>query len=303
MRPKALFVDIDGTLVGIRQEITPRTRDRLLQYQRDGGVVVLCSARPWAGMEQYGRELQLERYGGYYAAFNGGQLVSAATLQSVEACAFPPQQAAQVVRAAAETERAAQTALLPGWQAACRSGLDLAAARTVADGVAASSLNIMTYRGGTLVARRLEPYAVAEMMANRLKLEICPDFAAALGFGPVKFLVSGEPGFLSRVFPELKRRLPDCEAVISDPFFAEITPKGVDKGRALTAVARLLGVDPADCAAVGDSANDLPMFARAGASAAMANAPEEVRRAAGCGTAGCDEDGVAQFLDRLEAGG
>lgn len=58
------------------------------------------------------------------------------------------------------------------------------------------------------------------------------------------------------------------------------THPDADKGVALAAAARHLGVELADTAAIGDSYNDLPMLERAGTAVAMGQAPEQVLAAA-----------------------
>ena len=110
---RALFLDIDGTLLNSHQRITPAVRAALLAFQQKGGVVILSSARPYIGMQPYGEELELARYGGWYTVFNGGQMVNAATLETVNTAAFTPEEARAVVEAVAETEEAALAGLSP----------------------------------------------------------------------------------------------------------------------------------------------------------------------------------------------
>jgi hydroxymethylpyrimidine pyrophosphatase-like HAD family hydrolase len=59
-----------------------------------------------------------------------------------------------------------------------------------------------------------------------------------------------------------------------------VRASGVDKGTAITWLARHYGVDVEQVVAVGDWMNDVPMLERAGQSYAMAQAPEEVKAAA-----------------------
>ena len=293
---RALFLDIDGTLLDSHQRITPAVRSALLAFQKAGGVVVLSSARPYAGMQQYGEELCLAQYGGFYAAFNGGQLVDAATLEETNAQPFSAQDAGAVVAAAEAIERTAQQDALAGLPA---GPLTVEAAWAVHDLMVGHSLNLMTYRKDTLIMKRLEAYAAAEALVNHLKPSLRPDFPAALDFAPVKFLISGAPGFLRQVLPDFQARLPHLEIVLSDPFFIEVTPPGIHKGRALEAIAARLHISLAETAAIGDSANDLPMLTRAGVGVAMGNAPEAVKQAADVITKTNDEDGVAYFLSSL----
>lgn len=60
----------------------------------------------------------------------------------------------------------------------------------------------------------------------------------------------------------------------------ELVPAGVNKGRALALIATLYGIPLDQCAAVGDSANDLESLQAAGVPIVMGNAPQNVKAAA-----------------------
>lgn len=78
-------------------------------------------------------------------------------------------------------------------------------------------------------------------------------------------------------------------------------PRGCDKGDMLSRLAARLGVDRTRVAAVGDWFNDLGMFATAGRSFAMGQAPDRVRQAATDHLAATSATGggVAEALGRL----
>ena len=78
-----------------------------------------------------------------------------------------------------------------------------------------------------------------------------------------------------------------------------LTATGADKGAALRAACADLAIDPSEVIAFGDAENDLPMFAAAGASVAMGQASHAVRSAATFVSAGHVDDGVAVAIELL----
>ncbi len=60
----------------------------------------------------------------------------------------------------------------------------------------------------------------------------------------------------------------------SQPYFLDVTAPAANKGDGVAAIAQAAGVPLAQVAVIGDMPNDLPMFARAGLSIAMGQAPE-----------------------------
>ena len=74
--------------------------------------------------------------------------------------------------------------------------------------------------------------------------------------------------------------LEKVEITTSNDHDFELVPTGVSKGSTLALIALMYGIPLEQCAAVGDSENDLPMLKAAGLSFAMGNAPEQVRQAA-----------------------
>jgi Cof subfamily protein (haloacid dehalogenase superfamily) len=79
----------------------------------------------------------------------------------------------------------------------------------------------------------------------------------------------------------------------------EVSAAGITKAAGLAWVADRLGVPASEVVAFGDMPNDLPMFGWAGWGVAMANAHPAVLAAADDVTGTNDEEGVAQYLERL----
>jgi len=87
-----------------------------------------------------------------------------------------------------------------------------------------------------------------------------------------------------------------CEVGYSG--WIDVSAHGITKAAGVALLARELGVDAADAAAIGDGHNDLPMFAWAGHAVAMGQAPLDVQAAADEVTASVLDDGVAVTLER-----
>ncbi len=83
----------------------------------------------------------------------------------------------------------------------------------------------------------------------------------------------------------------------------ELNGKGVDKGKALLALAALLGFSQSQVMACGDSTNDLAMLQAAALSVAMGNACPQVLKAARVRTATNDQDGVALAIEQYVLNG
>lgn len=299
MPVKVIFIDIDGTLLNSRFVIDELTRNTLIDFQKQGGVLVLCSARPYLGMVRYGNELELARYHGYYAAFNGGEVIDANTEKTIYTCCMTREDLHEIYDVTRLLEREEQerelSHLVEKDSPSVQLTIDLM--QQIHDIVDQTNLNLMTYQKDKLLCMRQEVYAVAETLVNQLRISICQDFLADIDFDPVKLLVSGNPNLISAVYPSIQKKLCQrCDVVISDPFLIEITAKGINKGRVLRSLCKHLNINAKEAAAFGDSANDIPMLKEAGISVAMGNATEEVKQSSKFITASNNDNGVAMFL-------
>ena len=77
----------------------------------------------------------------------------------------------------------------------------------------------------------------------------------------------------------------------------DFTLKGVDKGTGIARMGEMLGVEPSEMVCVGDSYNDLPMFAAAGLAIAMGGAPDDIKDAAALVVPTVEEDGLVYAID------
>ena len=83
----------------------------------------------------------------------------------------------------------------------------------------------------------------------------------------------------------------------SQTYYLDVTDTHANKGDGVTELAAILGVDLAHVAVFGDMDNDIAMFARAGLSVAMGQAPDTVKAAADFVSSSNEQDGVAHAIE------
>ena len=71
MAYEVLVLDVDGTLVNSKKEITKATKEAVIQCQQNGIKVVIASGRCTEGIRHQAEELELQNYGGYILSYNG----------------------------------------------------------------------------------------------------------------------------------------------------------------------------------------------------------------------------------------
>lgn len=267
---KLLVLDIDGTLVNSKKEITPATLDAIERWRRAGNRIAIATGRPTAGVRHVASALAMAEKGGYILSYNGACITDAASGATVCAKFLPPD----------------IPALLADY------------ARTH------ENLGLISYEGETVLSL-FEPDDYIKLEAvtiNHLNLVHKTDFAEYIDFPVHKCLLTASPDEAEGYEKELAALTAGRVSVYrSEPFFIEVMPLNVDKATSLEAFIPMLGIDRRDVICCGDGFNDLSMIKWAGLGVAMANARQVVKDAADHVTLSCDEDGIAVLIDRLLA--
>lgn len=102
--------------------------------------------------------------------------------------------------------------------------------------------------------------------------------------------------------PALRKRMEavaGIQTLSSGPHYIEVLPVGVDKGLAVQRVCEAAGFTKEQVMAIGDSENDIGMFDAAGLRVAMGNAYPELKANADIIAPDCNNDGVAWALENL----
>lgn len=263
MLPKLIALDIDGTLTNDEKKITANTLNTLLELQKNGILIMPASARPVPGLYSVSNELKLSRHHGILMAYNGGKVIDATdgTLLS-------------------ETH------------------IDMEIARSILRFLKTLPVTIILDDGKRFYVEDAHGYKVEyECWNNQMECTEVDSLADFLNFSPVKILLAIDPDQILAIQDTIRSQISaDLIVMRTAPFYLEIIPSSINKGKALLDVCSRLGIDPADTAAFGDSENDIPMIKAAGCGIAMGNAEEVVKAAADKITLSNNSDGIAYAL-------
>lgn len=120
----------------------------------------------------------------------------------------------------------------------------------------------------------------------------------ALEHPPTKIVIYGDNEDLMNFKAELVRRYNYKVFLTSAiPRCIDVLNGEISKAKGLAVLGRLLGIKPEEIIAVGDNFNDMEMLNFAGLGVAMGNASDVVKQKADVVTASNDQDGVAKLIE------
>ena len=293
---RLIALDLDGTLLNRKGEVSPRTQ-AALQYAVDHGVVVVpATGRPLASRPPVGAQLPGVRYAitsnGAAVWDLGSDPLGAVYSRYSNAAQRRTSEPVCLVHRLLPPETAREVAALC---LDCRADL-----RIFADGRAYTDAASMEY-AALRFARRFGSTEARQPNDGRFTMvRDFPEWMSRHAHEVEKTCVF--LGSVEMAQAELPRfqAIAGVEVVQGSPENIEVTAAGVDKGSALLSLAGRLGIPRENTLAVGDSENDRAMLQKAGIAAVMANGIPEIKAmAALVSKADCDHDGVAEILEKL----
>lgn len=265
MKYKMIAVDIDDTLLNSRKELSQRTRQALTKAQQSGIKVVIATGRMPYGARKYAEMLDVFRYDGYYMSFNGGAIFNAR---------------GECIR---------------------KTHLDRKFIEPLYNILRPTTATVVVHKDGEMYAdRKVNPYTDRPSWSNGLPLNLVDDIAEFVDWDLHKVVIVDEPEKLKSIQNSVLGKFGDeLDAYFSAPYFLEVMPKGINKGKALEIICRDCGVGLSEVIAFGDNFNDISMIKAAGMGVAMGNAEPELKELADFVTDDCDHDGIASALERF----
>ena len=267
MNYQLLALDMDGTVLNSRKEITPRTGEAIRKALREGYDVLFSTGRNLSEMREYLARFPEMRY----AICCSGALVK--DLHTGETLSIAPI-GFGLVDQVLETVR----------------GMDVNIVYFIGDDLYAS----------TAVRGRLEHYNCQCFHELHEACAIWVEDPCSMALEKPDEILK-----LNLFFHDPEEYRQACAAFdrqgISHPsgipYNCEISCPGVNKAAGIQLLCDYLGISMEQAIACGDEGNDREMILVSGLGVAMGNASEPIKRIADVIVADCDHDGVAEVIE------
>ena len=279
-----LALDLDGTLLDSRGQISERNRIAIDSARERGVHVALVTGRRFRDSRPIALELGLDVP---LISHNGALTKHAATLQTVAVLPLP-------LEAARDALKIGRTAEADALLSDDHDGLGV----LVYDHI----------RGGNTAAHRYLSWArrIHGEEEGSHAVDQVASLEDYLDHDPIHLSFSGGCDEMDQLEETLKTGLGSTVKILSTKYLEQdftlidIVNPAASKGAGVAAAAAELGVAREDIMAIGDNYNDLEMLLFAGTGVVMANAPLTLREITGLHpTASNRDDGVALAIEQF----
>lgn len=263
---KLVAIDVDGTLLDSNQTISEANRECIKALKNAGIRIIICTGRPFIGVKNILKELELMTEDDYVISFNGALIQTSLTQQVLFERRLSYNNFLEIKKLS--------------------DFLQLPYHIQSPQGIYTTQQLIGKY---TLFDSQLNGSPIYQI--ENYELKEVPIF---------KVIFCDEPAKLNRQITYIPTyyREKYTSGKSLDIFF-EFLHKEADKGQALQNLCDHLNIHHSEVMAIGDNDNDIAMFRYAEISVAMGNASPAAKEAADFITNSNDEDGVAKSLLKL----
>lgn len=268
---KMIGLDLDGTLLNTKKELSRYSREILQRVIQKGIIVLVATGRPFTGIPEELRNFHGMRYA---LTSNGARILDTEKQEVLVEELLPRTDAIRALKVFRKYDTM-QEIYYDGQGYADKEKL----------------LNVDRYHHNP----HMRPYVknsrkgVPDVLAMAEEREQDMDKIQGL-FADMEERAAA--------WKELEQD-PKLELVGSLKYNIEINTAGVNKGKGLVKLGELLGIRREEIMACGDGDNDITMLKEVGFGVAMANAEQAVLEAADYITSSNDEDGVAKAIEKF----
>jgi Cof subfamily protein (haloacid dehalogenase superfamily) len=262
---RLVLSDVDGTLVTSDKVLTEATV-RAVERLNDAGIhFAITSGRPPRGLTMLIEPLNLSTP---ISAFNGGLIVDR-DLKTLKELEIKDEYVGPIIQVLTDHD-----------------------------------LSVWVYQDTDWFVRDLSgPHVAHESRVCQFGPSQLENFDGVRGHIIKIVGVSDDPAVVAKGIAALAKELSDdVSASSSQSYYVDVTHRDANKGSVVDYLAKEFSIKRQEIAVIGDMSNDLLMFARAGVSFAVANAPDNVQDAATHMTTSNDDEGFANAMTEFVLG-
>ncbi len=258
---KLVALDMDGTLLNDKHQISKYTKEVLLKLYNKGVKIVLASGRPYQSMnlfvEELGIEIPLIATNGSLVKSSAGEIISQETI-------------------------------------------DLNATCRLLDHAKINGLYTSLYFHDSICVEKITEKTDVHFKIERVEPKLVDDLSQVLDREPINILFSIDNDVMEETIIKLESDFSDSVCVVqSSERHIDIMGKDITKGFGLHKLLEEYGLEAKDVVAFGNNFNDVAMLEEAGCGIAMANSATGVKEKADMIAGNNNEDGVAVMLEEI----
>ena len=257
---KFVAVDMDGTLLDSKGQISERTVLAIRQLVETGVIFTISTGRPIQGVDKYNCLLHLA---GPVITYNGAMIVDAKTHRTLFEKGLSAHDARKIYRLGLHYDT-----------------------------------TMCIWAGNQLYGNRLDDRIHDYKKLSGVEPKKIESIEELLDIGVTKILWYDNEAAIQTMLSELSEDMfAEVTYCTSKPTFLEFFNRGVSKSEAMRQIGAIYHISREEMIAIGDGLNDLSMIRYAGLGIAMANAATEVKENAQYITASNDEEGVLRAIE------
>lgn len=273
MAIKAVFFDIDGTLLNDRKNVQKSTIKAIRNLKDQGILVGLATGRGPSFVQPFLENLGLD----FAVTYNGQYIYSRSEI--IYTNQLSKTTVYRLIRYAGARRREISLGTASGLLGSGIIGLGTSRLGQIVSSLVSRKWAKAIERSFKHFIRRIKPQNIDSLMVILRE----PIYQVVL------VATEGESERIQKQFPRVK-------LTRSSPYSMDVISEGQSKVKGIERVGQCYGFDLSEVIAFGDSDNDIEMLSQVGIGVAMGNASQQVKENARYTTADNNDDGISKAL-------
>lgn len=286
---KIVFIDLDGTLLNSKGEITKRTKEVILKAKEKGVMTVLNSGRVSASTIEFARQIGLDEY---VISGNGSVITDLKTNEDIYINCMDKNDVLKIIDICEENS----------------IYYNLYTTREIFTKNILYSTLFYYYENKKLsnerkikinVCSNIKKTALEQLNSPVCKFTICNENKSIFDSIIRKLKGVEKLNVLDVSYASRKNISTGTRNVEINYYYTEVSKKGVDKWSAIEYLINKLDILPEEVIAIGDNANDIMMIENAGLGVMMGNAADTYKSRADFVTLDNNHEGVCEVYEKF----